>query len=126
MPPTIGQQVQLEVYGSATAGKKIDLPFSFDEWESRAREKLSDEAYWYVAGAAGGGNTMRANREAFDRVRIRPRTLNDVSVRDISVEVLGTQIAAPFLLAPIGVQGILQKDGERMTAADAAAGYGDL
>ena len=118
---TIGQQVQLEVYGSAAAGKRIDLPFSFDEWESRAREKLSDEAYWYVAGAAGGGNTMRANREAFDRVRIRQRTLNDVSVRDISVEVLAQRIAAPFLLAPIGVQGILQPDGERLTARAAAA-----
>lgn len=117
---TIGQQVQLEVYGSAIAGKRIDLPFSFDEWEARAREKLSDEAYWYVAGAAGGGNTMRANREAFDRVRIRQRTLNDVSVRDISVEVLGKRIAAPFLLAPIGVQGILHADGERITARAAA------
>lgn len=118
---TIGQQVQLEVYGSAAAGKRIDLPFSFEDWESQAREKLSDEAYWYVAGAAGGGNTMRANREAFDRVRIRQRTLNDVSARDISVDVLGQRIAAPFLLAPIGVQGILQKDGERMTARAAAA-----
>ncbi len=118
---TIGQQVQLEVYGSAIAGKRIDLPFSFDEWESRAREKLSEEAYWYVAGAAGGGNTMRANREAFDRVRIRQRTLNDVSVRDISVEILGTRIAAPFLLAPIGVQGILHKNGELVTARAAAA-----
>ncbi|HUQ46991.1 MAG TPA: alpha-hydroxy-acid oxidizing protein [Gemmatimonadaceae bacterium] len=119
--PTIGQQVQLEVYGSAAAGKRIDLPFSFDEWETRAREKLSDEAYWYVAGAAGGGLTMRANREAFDRVKIIQRTLNDVSVRDISVEVLGQRIAAPFLLAPIGVQGILQKNGESMTARAAAA-----
>lgn len=121
MVTTIGQQVQLEVYGSAAAGKRIDLPFSFDEWESRAKEKLSEEAYWYVAGAAGGGNTMRANREAFDRVKIRQRTLNDVSVRDISVEVLGQRLAAPFLLAPIGVQGILQTDGERMTARAAAA-----
>lgn len=119
--PTIGQQVQLEIYGSAATGKRIDLPFSFDEWEKQAREKLSDEAYWYVAGAAGGGNTMRANREAFDRVRIRQRALNDVSVRDISVEVFGQRIAAPFLLAPIGVQGILQKDGEKMTARAAAA-----
>jgi len=121
MTPTIGQQVQLEVYGSAMAGKRIDLPFSFDEWEARAREKLSEEAYWYVAGAAGGGNTMRANREAFDRVRIRQRTLNDVSTRDISVELFGKRTAAPFLLAPIGVQGILHPEGERGPARVAAA-----
>lgn len=118
---TIGQQVQLEVYGSAVAGKRINLPFSFDEWEARARARLTEEAYWYVAGAAGGGNTMRANREAFDRVRIRQRTLNDVSVRDISVELFGKRIAAPFLLAPIGVQGILHAEGERIPARAAAA-----
>lgn len=118
---TIGQQVQLEVYGSAIAGKRIDLPFSFDDWEARAREKLTDEAYWYVAGAAGGGNTMRANREAFDRARIVQRTLRDVSVRDISVEIFGKRIAAPFLLAPIGVQGILHPEGERVPARAAAA-----
>ncbi|HZK79365.1 MAG TPA: alpha-hydroxy-acid oxidizing protein [Gemmatimonadaceae bacterium] len=118
---TIGQQVQLEVYGSAVAGKRINLPFSFDEWEARARARLTEEAYWYVAGVAGGGNTMRANREAFDRVRIRQRTLNDVSVRDISVELFGKRIAAPFLLAPIGVQGILHAEGERIPARAAAA-----
>lgn len=121
MTQTIGQQVQLEVYGSAAAGNRIDLPFSFDEWEAQARAKLSEEAYWYVAGAAGGGNTMRANREAFDRVRIRQRSLNDVSARDISVDVFGKKIAAPFLLAPIGVQGILHADGERAPARAAAA-----
>ncbi len=116
MSPTIGQQVQLEVYGSAIAGRRIELPFSFGEWEARARAILSEEAYWYVAGAAGGGNTMRANREAFDRVRIVQRALNDVSVRDISVEIFGARIAAPFLLAPIGVQGILHADAERAPA----------
>lgn len=118
---TIGQQVQLEVYGSAIAGKRIELPFTFDDWEARAREKLSHEAYWYVAGAAGGGNTMRANREAFDSIRIVQRTLRDVSVRDISVEVFERRIAAPFLLAPIGVQGILHSEGERVPARAAAA-----
>ncbi len=118
--PNIGQQVQLEVYGSAIAGKRIDLPFSFDEWEARAKSALSDEAYWYVAGAAGGGNTMRANREAFDRVRIVQRTLNDVSTRDISVELFGKRIASPFLLAPIGVQGILHPDAERAPARAAS------
>ncbi|MGH9421900.1 MAG: alpha-hydroxy-acid oxidizing protein, partial [Thermoanaerobaculia bacterium] len=118
---TIGQQMQLEVYGSAAAGKRIDLPFSFDEWEARARAALPEEAYWYVAGAAGGGNTMRANREAFDRVRIVQRALNDVSTRDISVELLGQKIAAPFLLAPIGVQGILHAEAEKAPARAAAA-----
>jgi lactate 2-monooxygenase len=117
----IGQDVQLEVYGSAVMGKRIDLPFSFDDWEAQAKASLPETAYWYIAGAAGGGSTMRANREAFERVKLRHRVLNDVSVRDISTEVLGTTTAAPFMLAPIGVQGIMHADGERAPAKAAAA-----
>ena len=117
----IGQQVQLEVYGSAVAGKRIDLPFSFEEWEARAKAALPETAYWYIAGAAGAGDTMRANRAAFERVKLRQRVLNDVSTRDISTELLGRKIPAPFLLAPIGVQGIMHADGERVPARVAAA-----
>jgi isopentenyl diphosphate isomerase/L-lactate dehydrogenase-like FMN-dependent dehydrogenase len=117
----VGQQMQLDVYGSAVAGKRIELPFSFDEWEARAKAALPENAYWYIAGAAGGGNTMRANREAFDRVQLIHRALSDVSVRDISTEILGARIPAPFLLAPIGVQGIMHADGERAPARAAAA-----
>ncbi len=123
LPPmtNIGQQVQLEVYGSAAQGKRIDLPFSYEEWEARAKAALPETAYWYIAGGSGGESTMRANREAFERVRLRHRVLNDVSTRDISTKILGTKIPAPFLLAPIGVQGIMHADGERVPARAAAA-----
>ena len=112
----IGQQVQLEVYGSAVSGNRIELPFSFEEWESRAKAALSETAYWYIAGAAGGGDTMRANRAAFEKVRLRQHILNDVATRDISTPILGRKIPAPFLLAPIGVQGIMHPEGERIPA----------
>lgn len=117
----IGQDVQLEVYSSAVMGRRIELPFSFDDWEAQAKAALPETAYWYIAGAAGGGSTMRANREAFERVKLRHRVLNDVSVRDIATQVLGTNVAAPMLLAPIGVQGIMHAEGERVPAKAAAA-----
>jgi lactate 2-monooxygenase len=55
---------------------------------------------------------MRANLEAFERWRIRPRMLTGNVDRDISVEVLGLRSPAPFLLAPIGVLSIAHPDGE--------------
>ncbi len=64
---------------------------------------------------------MRANLEAFRRWRIVPRMLRDVSERDLSVTVLGTEMPAPMLLAPIGVQSILHEDGELAVARAAAA-----
>ena len=117
----IGQDVQLEVYGSAVGGKRIELPFSYEDWEAQARGALPETAYWYIAGASGGGETMRANRAAFERVQLKHRVLCDVSVRDIATEILGTKCAAPFLLAPIGVQGIMNSEGERAPAKAAAA-----
>ena len=119
--PNYGQEMQLEIYTSAVNGKRIDLPYDFAEWERRAKDALPETAYWYIAGASGMGSTMRANRDAFDRVRLHNRVLNDVSSRDISTEVLGRKIPAPFLLAPIGVQGIMHRDGEEVPATACAA-----
>jgi len=71
--------------------------------EERARSVMSAEAFAYVAGGAGTGATMRANRAAFDRWRIMPRMLRDVAERDTSVELFGRTLPSPFLIAPIGV-----------------------
>ena len=60
---------------------------------------------------------MRANLEAFRRWRIVPRVLRrDLSVRDLSLELLGTRMPAPVMLAPIGVQTLLHDDGELASA----------
>lgn len=88
--------------------------------EDLARERMESGPYWYVAGGAGSGETMRANREAFDRWRIVPRMLTDATDRDLSTTVLGTSMPAPVLFAPVGVQSIVHPDGELATAAAAA------
>nr|WP_202420915.1 alpha-hydroxy-acid oxidizing protein [Actinomadura rayongensis] len=96
------------------------FPTDLTKLEDAARDVLSARAFGYVAGSAGSERTARFNREAFDRWRIVPRLLRDVSVRDLSVEVFGRRMPAPVLLAPLGVQGILHADGERATARAAA------
>ncbi len=75
----------------------------------------------YVFGGAGTSDTMRANEEAFRRWRIVPRMLRDVSARDLSTTVLGTECPAPLGLAPIGAQAIVHADSERGSARAAAA-----
>ena len=91
-------------------------PVSVDELELKAKSVLKTEAFDYVAGGAGSEETMRANRDAFRRWRIVPRFLRDVSQRDLGVDVLGLKLRAPVMLAPIGVQGILHKEGELAVA----------
>lgn len=120
--PNYGPEFQTEIYTKALLSPgEARLPVVFEEWEARARAVLPDDPYWYVAGGAGSGETMRSNREAFERRRIRPRMAVDVTTRDISTSLLGARYPAPFLLAPVGVQGILHAEGELATARAAAS-----
>ena len=65
-----------------------------------------------MAGGAGSEATVRANREAFERRRLRPRMLTGNAERDLSVEVLGLRSPAPFLLGPVGVLSIVHPEAE--------------
>src|SRR5688572_978905 len=107
-----GSQVQNAVY---LAGGS-EWPVSPDDWEAKARETLEQGPFDYVAGGAGSEATARANREAFERRRIRPRMLTGKAERDLSVEVLGLRSPAPFLLGPVGVLSIVHDEAERGVA----------
>jgi lactate 2-monooxygenase len=112
---------QYEIYGRGLGGEKPALPVSTGALEERAREVLSEEAFGYVAGGAGSEATMRANLVAFERMEIVPRMLRDVSSRDLSCTILGTEMPAPVLLAPVGVQSIVHPEGELAVGRAAAA-----
>ena len=109
-----------EIYRRGLDGERPALPSDPDRLEEAARAVLADESFSYVAGGAGSGATMRANRAAFDRYGLVPRMLRGNSTRDWSTTVLGTAMPAPLLLAPIGVQSILHPDGELAVARAAA------
>jgi lactate 2-monooxygenase len=112
-----GSQYQNEIYISGES----PWPVGADEWEARASEKLDPGPFGYIAGGAGNEATVRANREAFERRRLRPRMLVGNTVRDLSVDVLGTPSPLPFFLAPVGVLSIAHSDGELAPARAAAA-----
>jgi lactate 2-monooxygenase len=111
-----GTQVQNEIYISGES----PWPIGAEDWEARAAAALEPGPFGYIAGGAGEEGTMRANREAFDRRRLRPRMLTGNVERDLSVEVLGTRSPFPFFLAPVGVLSIAHPDGELAPARAAA------
>lgn len=111
---------QNEIYIEGLGGRRPQFPISITELEESAREKLSPEAYGYVAGAAGTEDTLRANLEAFRQWRLAPRMLRGAAQRDLSTEVLGTKLMAPVMLAPVGVQSIVHPDAEVAVARAAA------
>ena len=116
-----GRERELQIYALGLGGVKPTIPVPLELLEQKAKEILSPRAYDYVAGGAGGEDTMRANREAFYRWRIVPRMLRDVAKRDLSVELLGARLPAPILLGPVGVQEIVHKDSDGASARAAAS-----
>ena len=102
-------------------GQAPPYPVRWRELEAAGTAAMSPEAADYVAGGAGGEETMRANREAFDRWRIVPRMLRGVGTRDLTTTVLDTALPAPLLVGPVGVQEIVHRDCERATAGAAGS-----
>jgi isopentenyl diphosphate isomerase/L-lactate dehydrogenase-like FMN-dependent dehydrogenase len=111
---------QAEIYLGGLSGALPPLPTDLTTLEGLAGQRLEPGPFGYIAGGAGSGATMRANREAFDRWRIVPRMLRDTTRRGLARTVLGTELPAPVLLAPVGVLSIANPEGELAVAAAAA------
>jgi len=110
-----------EIYLRGLGGETPAVPVAVAELELQGMAAMDPKAANYVGAGAGSEETMRANEEAFRRRRIIPRMLRDVSERDLTTTVLGTEMPAPLLLAPIGVQKVVHEEGELATARAAAA-----
>ncbi|HKY25504.1 MAG TPA: lactate 2-monooxygenase [Gaiella sp.] len=112
---------QNEIYMAGLGDVRPELPTDLTHLEALAEARLPATSFGYVAGAAGSESTARANRAAFERWRLVPRMLRDVTSLDTSVTVLGTSIPAPLALAPVGVLSIVHPDGEAVVARAAAS-----
>ena len=96
-------------------------PINLADFEALARERLSPLAWDYFVCGAEDEQTLAENRDAFRRVKLRPRVLADAAARDLTTTVLGQPIALPVLLAPTSHQSLAHPDAEHATARAAAA-----
>jgi lactate 2-monooxygenase len=120
-PPGPGRARQGEIYLDGLRGRRPAVPTGAIELERRARERLSPEAFAYIAGGAGIERTMASNRAALDASRIVPRPLRGVASRDLGLELFGRRQSAPFLLAPMGALELAHRDADLAVARAAAA-----
>lgn len=98
-----------------------DLPLNLYEYEARARERLSPLAWDYYSSGALDEITLRANREAFDRLELRYRVLRGAAARDYSTQLPGRRHAWPLLIAPMAFARLADPEGELAVARAAAA-----
>ena len=96
--------------------------FNIEDLRLMARKRLPRVAYDYLEWGAEDDVTLRENRAAFERIRLKPRTLIDVSGRSQKVDVFGKSFDAPFGIAPTGAAGLycFEADIELARAAQAA------
>jgi 4-hydroxymandelate oxidase len=97
----------------------------FEPLEEAARDLLPVAAYDYFAGGCDDEATLRDNVAAWQRVRLRPHVLRDVRTVDTATTVLGTPVALPVLVAPVGYQAMAHEGGE-VAAAQGTAAAGSL
>ena len=118
-----GPERQQSVYLGGVSGHPPKVGTDATTLEGSARGAMPEEAFAYIAGGAGAGRTIAANRADFDAWRIVPRMLRDVEQRDTSVELFGRRQPSPFVLSPIGVLEMVDSDAD-LAVARAARGAG--
>ncbi|KAK4525014.1 hypothetical protein GAYE_SCF07G2918 [Galdieria yellowstonensis] len=95
-------------------------PVNVYEYEILAKQKLPKMAYDYYASGADDQYTLEDNILAFRKLRLRPRVLIDISVQDISANILGIPCSFPFVIAPTAMQKMAHPEGEVAVARAAA------
>jgi 4-hydroxymandelate oxidase len=91
------------------------------DYEARARAKLERGIYDYFAGGADDQVSVADNPRSWERVRLRPRVLRDVSTVDTTATMVGSSVAAPIGIAPMAAHQLVHPEGECATAVAAVA-----
>jgi 4-hydroxymandelate oxidase len=101
----------------------MSIPVNLNEYEALARGRLAPMVYDYFAGGANDEVTLTENMRSWQRLRLRPRVLVDVSHIDTATTVLGHPLTMPVLTAPCSFNGLAHPEGECAVArATSAAG----
>ena len=102
---------------------KVDAAYSIADLRRMAQRRLPRALFDFYDGGAEDETTLRANRDAFQRCRLRPRVLVDVAEVDASTRVVGAPSALPLAIAPTGAPGF-GWPGADVAIAQAAAAMG--
>ena len=95
------------------------------DFEEAARQKVQPGHWAYMASGVDSDVTLRANREGYSHVQLRPRRLRDATKVDMRVDLFGTAYNSPIFLCPTGGEKSFHPDGE-LAVARAAKARGTL
>jgi 4-hydroxymandelate oxidase len=112
--------MRAEALGSDGSANQA-APVCVGDYEAAAQRAMSATNWEFFSSGAADELTLGWNREAYNRLRLRPRVLVDVSRIDTSTTLLGKELAHPILLAPVADHRMIHAEGELATARAAGS-----
>ena len=85
---------------------------SATDFREAARRRLPPFLFHYLDGGAGAEQTLRANVDDLQTVKLRQRVLRGAEQLDLGVDLFGERYGLPIALAPIGLAGMYARRGE--------------
>jgi len=82
------------------------------EIERAAKNALPPRVWDFGAGGAETETSLKRNRQALDRLALRPRVLVDVSQMNLSTPFAGLELPNPLAIAPIGGLVLFHPEGD--------------
>ncbi len=95
--------------------------YNIDDLREIARRRVPKGMFEFVDRGSEDEVALRNNRTAFERIRLKPRALVDVSGRSQEITLFGNRQQMPIAIAPTGSAGLMWHDGEIALARAAAA-----
>ncbi len=112
---------QTAIFRAGASGGRPRIPTRWPELVTAAERAMSADAWAYVHGSSGTESTSAVNASAFERWRIVPRVLRDVSERELGVSLFGHDYPTPLIASPVGVLELVHPDADLAVARAAAA-----
>ena len=85
---------------------------SATDFREAARRRLPPFLFHYLDGGAGAEQTLGANVDDLQQVKLRQKVLRGSSQLDLATHWFGQHCALPIALAPIGLTGMFARRGE--------------
>ena len=86
------------------------------DFEAVAHRKVLPGHWAYMVSGVDDDATLRANREGYSHVQLRPRRLRDATKVDMGAELFGVRYNSPIFTCPTGGEKFFHPDGELAVA----------
>ena len=99
--------------------KSVKEALNVFDFDAAARVKLTTAHYTFITDGSFNNETLRANREGFQKYEVRLRRLTGITQVDQSVKLFGKTWESPIFFCPVGRMNAYYPDGA-VTVAQAA------